>query len=224
MGSKEYGLYWKAHEAEHNATYYKKELQRLRGRAYRAGHRQEMEGYADYVRKKYNLLPIKRAQDFKNMIGYTHLDPKEQKRVMANFYERQYKVYSGDYDRERKEKYLSRVREHLYYNEYLDDTRAFLWDEFVNADSYNYISDTLPKGDLIFMDTDRQATNVGSDIDLQPDIDKAILKAAQLKGFTKERIDIYRNVLKEEMGDRVDSFDDLDVLEYLVAEERTLNL
>ena len=180
--AKKYNSYYGSYQPEHTVTYYKKQLQHSRGILIKNKNYQTAKGYADYIKEKYNITNYTEKQ-FRDILSVMDLSYAEKNRRLAAYYERENKIITGQYDYERKQNYLDRIKNNLEYGEELPQDVLDLWNEFVTPDTYNAIADKLPNGDLIFANSGDQEGVGGRAVDITDDIYDVIVEGARLKGY-----------------------------------------
>ena len=180
--AKKYNSYYGSYQPEHTVTYYKKQLQHSRGILIRNKNYQTAKGYAEYIKEKYNIADYTEKQ-FRDILSVMDLSYAEKNRRLAAYYEREYKIITGQYDYERKKNYLDRIKNNLEYGEELPQDVLDLWEEFVTPETYNAIADKLPNGDIIFANSGDKEGVGGRAVDITDDIYDVIVEGARLKGY-----------------------------------------
>ena len=174
--------YYGSYQPEHTVTYYKKQLQHSRGILIKNKNYQTAKGYAEYIKEKYNIANYTEKQ-FRDILSVMDLSYAEKNRRLAAYYERENKIITGQYDYERKQNYLDRIKNNLEYGEDLPQDVLDLWEEFVTPETYNAIADKLPNGDIIFANSGDKEGVGGRAVDITDDIYDVIVEGARLKGY-----------------------------------------
>ena len=173
--------YYQLHTPEHSATYYKKLLQRARGQARRSHTFPQALAYAKSIKEKYGIWDLTPGQ-FEAINNRNDLSTREYRRLQAAYWEREYKVFTGEYHRERVQTYLDRIQTHLEYTTDLSSEVLELFEKYVNTDTYDYVSKILPNGSIIFADTDPKNSTNQRPVEIEDDVKLAILKGAAISG------------------------------------------
>lgn len=179
--------YYASYQPEHNVTYYKKQLQHARGILMKNKNLSLAKGYADYIKEKYNITNYTEKQ-FRDILGVMGLEYKEKNRRLSAFYEREYKIITGQYDYERKKDYLDRIENQLRYGEEVSEDILELYEKYVTPNNYNAIADKLPSGNLIFADSGDKEGVGGRVVDITDSVYEAIVEGARLQGLQAKDI------------------------------------
>ena len=181
MAIDKWSTYYATHKPEKGVTYYKKLLQNARGKAMREGTIRQKEDKVELAKRRFGITEYTQAQ-FRRITAAGDYSYAEKNRRLASFYEREYKLFTGEYETERASEYIDRLGEQLEFSEKVSQDVMKLWYKYITPDNYYDVADKMPNRNNLFIESNDRGT-VGKNADsIEDDIYDAILEGARLTG------------------------------------------